>query len=203
MRRTLTAVFLAPLTALAWATAALAYTPETGDRIQGSADAPVTVVEYSSLTCTHCSAFANETFPKVKAAYIDTGKVRWVDRDFPLDKYAFRGAIMVRCAPEDRRTALAEVILKQLSTWARSGDPEKSLAQIGQLAGLGRDKITACWADTALQEAVANTRIQGEARFKIDGTPTFLFNDDAKRLTGEQSFEEFSKVVDELLAAKK
>lgn len=202
MRRLITALVIAPLAALAGASSAFAFDPAPGDRIQGSADAPVTIIEYSSLTCSHCAAFEAETFPKIKATYVDTGEVRWVNRDFPLDRYAFLGAVMVRCAPEERRDALSDLIFKRQANWIRAADPQKALAQMGQLAGMGRDEIDACWADKTLADAVAQTRLDGENKFKVDATPTFILNDGASRLSGEEPFDVFAKAIDALIAKK-
>jgi len=198
VRRLITASIIAPLAAFAWTSAALAFDPTPGDRVQGAADAPVTVIEYSSFTCSHCAAFQAETFPKIKAAYIDTGKVRWVNRDFPLDRLAFLGAIMVRCAPAERQDALADLIFKQQNNWVHAADQQKALAQMGRLAGMGGDKIDACWADKSAAEAVAQTRLAGENTFKVEATPTFILNDGASRLSGAESFDVFAKAFDAL-----
>jgi len=202
VRRHIIASTIAPLAVFAWVGAAQAYDPAPGDRVQGSPDAPVTVIEYSSLTCSHCAAFQAETFPKIKADYVDTGKVRWVNRDFPLDRLAFLGAIMVRCAPVERRDALADLIFKQQAVWIRAADQQKALAQMGRLAGMGSDKIDACWADKTQADAVAQTRLEGESKFKVDATPTFILNDGAARLSGAESFDVFAKAIDGLTPKK-
>jgi protein-disulfide isomerase len=169
------------------------------DRFVGKADAPVTIYEYASLTCTHCAEFQRDTLPKLKAAYVDTGKVKIVYRDFPLDRYALKASLMTYCAPEDRYFALVDLIYKQLGVWAHGAEPEKGLAQLGKLAGLSQEKIDACWNDKALTDRILARRMEGEKKFGIEATPTFVFNDGAAKIQGADSFEAFAKVIDGLL----
>lgn len=168
----------------------------------GKEDAPVTLVEYSSLTCSHCAEFHQTTLPKLKEAYIDTGKVKMILRDFPLDRYALTGAVIARCAAPERYFSLIDVLFKQQATWTHASDPSKALVQYGKLAGLTQDRIDACLADTALADRILERQMQGQEKYKITGTPTFVLNDGAAVISGAGDFEEFAAAIDKLLPKK-
>lgn len=169
------------------------------DRFIGKADAPVTIYEYGSLTCVHCAEFQRDTLPQLKTAYIDTGKVKLVYRDFPLDRYALQASLMAYAVPEDRFAALVDLIYKQQPQWTHAADPSAALAQLGKLAGLTQDKIDAAWKDKALTDKILARQMDGQKRFKVDATPTFIFNDGAARIQGAEDFATFSKTIDGLL----
>ncbi|MGQ9367196.1 DsbA family protein [Azospirillum sp. A39] len=169
-----------------------------GERVLGRAEAPVTIVDYSSLTCPHCAAFHTETLPKIKEQYIDTGKAKLVFRDFPFDQWALRASMMARCAPPERYFPILDVLFKTQAQWSRAADPAKALMQIGKLAGLSEETITACWNDQQLADAILNMRMKGQNDDKVEATPTFVLNDGAARIEGSQSFERFAEEIDKL-----
>lgn len=169
------------------------------DRILGNPDAPVTLIEYSSLTCTHCAEFQRETLPTIKEKYIDTGKVKLIYRDFPLDRYALRASLMARCAADERFFPLVDVIFKQMPVWARAADPEKALAQLGKLAGLTQEKIDSCWADKELTDRLLAIRTDGEKRYSINATPTFVVNEGGQVIHGAEDYSEFVKAFDAVM----
>ena len=109
----------------------------------GAEDAPITVIEYASLTCPHCAAFHRETFPRLKSDYIDTGRVRYVFRDFPLDQLAFRAAILARCAGPKRYLSFVEVLLSQQESWSGHADPMLALKLLAG-PGLEADFLLSC-----------------------------------------------------------
>jgi protein-disulfide isomerase len=171
--------------------------PVLGDLALGKADAPVTVIEYASLTCPHCAHFAIETFDKVKAAYIDTGKVKWIYRDFPLDEMALRAAMMARCGGADRYYGFVDIIFKQQQSWATQKDPLQALAQLGRLGGIGDTEFKACMTNQQVENAVLQSSLNAKKEFDVDSTPSFIVN--GKKQSGALDFDAFSKVIDALL----
>jgi len=169
------------------------------ERALGDPAAPVTMIEYASLTCPHCAKFHNETFKPFKQRYIDTGKVRWVYRDFPLDGIALRAAVMARCAAEQRYFGLLLLLYRSQADWARAADPLAELAKIGVFAGIDQTTFDACMASDPIIDGVLALRQQGAAA-GVNSTPTFIIND--KVYTGEHSIEELAAILDPLLTAK-
>ena len=167
-----------------------------GDRILGKADAPITIVEYASLTCPHCARFHKETLPQIKAAYIDTGKAKLIYRDFPFDGLALRAAALARCAPQERYFAVIDTLFQQQDNWTRAKDPLASLSSIGKLAGMSQATIDACFQDAKLLDQIAQARMDGEKTFGVDSTPSFIIG--GKKISGAQPFEEFDKLLKSL-----
>jgi len=166
------------------------------ERAIGSPDAPVTVTEYFSLTCPHCASFHNETFPALKEKYIDTGKVRFVYRDFPLDRVALPAAMMARCVDEKRYPGVIAVLFKTQNSWATARDPIGELGKIAALAGLGKEAFESCLQSEELANGVLTSRQEGSAA-GVNSTPAFMVN--GKIYAGVHSIEEFSEVLDPLL----
>lgn len=163
------------------------------DRSMGSADAPVTMIEYASLTCPHCANFHNNTLPKLKQAYIDTGKVRLIYRDFPIDALAFKAAILTRCVEPERYFGLLEVLYGGQDSWARATDAMAALRRIGRLAGIGAEKFDACMADKKIGDGILGTRLRASQEHDVSTTPTFIIN--GRKVTGAQPYEEFDKIL--------
>jgi protein-disulfide isomerase len=177
-------------------------TPLITERALGKADAPVTVHEFVSLTCSHCAAFYTEALPELKKRYIDTGKVKFVLHDYPLDGIALKAASLARCMPEEQFFPFIEILYKSQMAWAGSANPEKTLIQYAKLGGLPEDKANACLNDTKLQDEIVAERTSGEQKYSITGTPSFIINDGAQRLQGAQPVAAFAEIFDKLLAAK-
>lgn len=173
-------------------------TKALADRVLGDPKAPVTILDYSSMTCPHCARFHTETLPQIKEKYIDTGKAKLVFRDFPFDQWALRAAMMARCAPQERYYPLLDVLFKSQSQWASAKDPAAALTQIGKLAGLSDATIKACWEDQKLADGVLNSRMEGQNAHKVESTPTFILNDGAAKIEGAQPFETFAAAIDKL-----
>jgi protein-disulfide isomerase len=168
------------------------------DLVLGKADAPVTVIEYASLTCPHCADFHVNVLPKIKAEYIDTGKLRMALRDFPLDRAAFAASIVARCAGSDRRLAMLDLFFTRQQAWAGSNDPIAAMAQLAGLAGMNEADVKACFEKQDTEKAVLDQRLLSEKVFAIDATPSFIIN--GTRHSGGMTFEEFKAVVDPLIA---
>jgi len=167
------------------------------DHVLGRADAPVTIVEYASLTCPHCANFHKEVLPKLKKSYIETGKVRLIYRDFPLDRLALAGSMLARCFERDRFFPFIGILFSDQSRWARSADPMKSLGQIARLGGLNPKKFEACFKDKATQTSVLEQRLLGAKSFKINSTPTLFVN--GRKFDGGLTFEQLKTVIAPLL----
>lgn len=174
-----------------------AFAVDLGDPAIGDPAAPVTIIEYSSLTCPHCAAFHAKILPELKQRYIDTGKVRLVLRDFPLDATALKAAIVAHCAGPERQPQFVEVFFAQQQNWARAADPVQALKQLAKLGGLGEAQIDACLADKELENAILQARLDGEQKYKINSTPSFII--DGKTVAGEQSVDAFAAMIDPLL----
>ena len=169
------------------------------DMALGPKDAAVTVTEYASMTCPHCAAFTEQVFPKIKEAFIDTGKIRFVFREFPLDIKAAAGSMLARCIAKDdsaKYFAVNELLFKTQDDWVLK-DTAASLTRIGKQAGLSQEAVDACLKDQALLDKIAADQKFANEVLKVNSTPTFFIN--GEKLTGEQSFEEFSKKITPLL----
>ena len=187
-----------PATGTVTAAPAPAAANPLSDRVLGNPNAPVTIVEYSSLTCPHCARFHVETLPKLKEQYIDTGKAKLIFRDFPFDQWALRASLMARCAPPERYYPLLDVLFKSQAQWSSAKDPAAALIQIGKLAGVSQQTTEACWADKALADGILNFRLDGQNKHRIESTPSFVLNDGAERVIGAQPFEAFAAAIDKL-----
>jgi protein-disulfide isomerase len=169
------------------------------DMALGPADASVTITEYASMTCPHCSAFNEAVFPKIKAAYIDSGKVRYVFREFPLDIKAAAGSMLARCIAKDdsgKYFAVIDLLFKQQSDWAGPKTTE-TLARIGKQAGLTQQAVETCLKDQTLLDKIAADQKYASEVLKVNSTPTFFVN--GEMIKGETSFEEFDKKIKSLL----
>lgn len=170
---------------------------QLGERSIGAADAPVTIVEYFSLTCPHCATFHNETYEDLKAKYVDTGQVRFVYHEFPLDGVALRASMMSRCVDPARYSGIIQVLFKTQNNWARAGDPVAELRKLARLAGLGDDAFESCLNSEELANGILQQRQEASAA-GVQSTPTFQI--EGRMYPGSRSIEEFSEILDPLLA---
>ncbi|MET0606856.1 MAG: DsbA family protein [Beijerinckiaceae bacterium] len=166
------------------------------DVVQGSPDAKVTIVEYASMTCSHCAAFHERTWPALKAKYIDTGKARFILREFPLDPLAAGGFMLARCAG-DRREAMVDLLFKQQRNWAMTEKPVDALAALVKQAGFTQESFEKCLTDQKLLDGVLAVKNQGEKEFKVDSTPTFFIN--GNKYPGNMSIEDFDRILSPLV----
>jgi protein-disulfide isomerase len=169
------------------------------DMALGPANAPVTITEFASMTCPHCSAFNETVFPKIKLEYIDTGKIRYVFREFPLDIKAAAGSMLARCIAKDdsgKYFAVIDMLFKQQMDWAMKNTTE-TLTRIGKQAGLSQQAVEDCLKDQALLDKIAADQKYAAEVLKVDSTPTFFVN--GEKIKGETSFEEFDKKIKLLL----
>ncbi len=169
------------------------------DMALGPADAKVTITEYASMTCPHCAAFNEQVFPKIKAEYIDTGKVRYIFREFPLDIKAAAGSMLSRCIANgdpNKYFAVTDLLFKSQSDWVMKNTTE-SLTRIGKQAGLSQQQVEDCLKDQALLDKIAADQKYASEVLKVDSTPTFFIN--GEKIKGEASIEEFEKKINPLL----
>jgi protein-disulfide isomerase len=169
--------------------------PRMSERSFGHADAAATVIEYFSLTCTHCAAFARQVMPDITTKLIDTGKVRIVYRDFPLDQVALTAAMVARALPPERYEPFISALFASQDRWAfaRGVNSTEELAKMAALAGLSRATFDATIADQGFRNAILAAQQQAETQYHIDSTPTFMAN--GKTHAGELSFDAFAQFV--------
>jgi protein-disulfide isomerase len=172
--------------------------PPLPDTWQGAQSAPVTIIEYASMTCTHCAAFHAETWPTLKSKYIDTGKVRFVLREFPLDPLATAGFMLGRCAGPDKRNAVLDLLFDQQKNWAFVDKPVEALAATVKQAGISQADFETCLKDQKLYDQVNAERDDASKKFGINATPTFFIN--GKKISGEMSVDDLDKALQPLLA---
>jgi protein-disulfide isomerase len=163
----------------------------------GAQDAPVTVVEYASMTCPHCATFHATTLPELKTKYIDTGKVRMIFREFPFDPRAEAAFMLARCS-KDNYFPMIDVLFRQQQGWAAVQNARDALLQIAKLAGFSQESFEACLTDQKLLEDVRSVRERGAKEFGVDSTPTFFIN--GNRYPGALSIAEMSAIIDPLLS---
>ncbi len=163
------------------------------DMVLGNPDAPVTLIEYSSLTCPHCAAFHRTTLPQITKEWIETGKAKLVYRDFPLDGIALGGAMLARCVPTERYFGFLETLFQTQQQWAYSKNPMAALQNLAGLAGLGQDKFQACLSDQKVMADIKAKQKAGADEYKIESTPTFVI--DGKLIVGNQPYEVFAEAL--------
>ena len=169
-----------------------------GDMAVGDPDAPVTVIEFFSLTCPSCERFHKQVYNRLKPEYVDAGRVRFVVRDFPLNAPAFEAAVLAHCAGRERYFTFIDVLFQTFDDWASSRDFNDKLGQIGELGGVSRDRFADCLADQGLENSIFQSIADGQAEYDVSGTPTLVVN--GEKYDGQMSFDALSKHIDRLLA---
>lgn len=188
----------------------MAWAQEAGEAVQvsaievtdfaiGAEDAPITFVEYASFTCPHCARFHDEVFGRLKADYIDTGKVRFVYREVYFDRYGLWAAMVARCGGEMRYFGITDMLFSTQQDWAGSDDPavvSENLRKIGRKAGMEDAAIDACMKDAAMAEALVAHFEEGMAEDDVQGTPTLIINGVKHQ---NMSYDELKLVLDAAL----
>lgn len=175
--------------------AALHAPPAEGEMAMGPETAKVTVVEYASASCPHCANFYKTTFPDLKKEYIDTGKIRFIFREFPHNQPALAAFMLARCAPKEKYFPLVDMFFTQQDTWLEA--PLEGLQKIAQLAGFTKESFDACLKNEAVAKGIIAVRDKAEKDFGVDSIPTFFIN--GELLKGETSIDVFRKTIDPLL----
>ena len=172
------------------------------DRVLGNPNAPVTIIEYASMTCPHCAHFASNVLPEVKKQLIDTGKAKLIFRDFPLDTFALRTSMMARCAAPEKFYSLLEVLFKNQDRWTKSEDPIAAVTQLGTLAGMDEALIKQCMESAELEAYILRGVQEAQTKYNLKSTPSFVLNDGKEVLTGGHKVEDFVNAVNKLTAGQ-
>ena len=187
---------LQPAAAQSVTAAELLVPPPLGDRTLGKDDAPVTIVEYASMTCPHCAHFHETTYPELKKRYIDTGKVRFIFREFPLDPLAAGASMLARCADKDKFYPMIETLFQQQRQWAVE-KPIPKLMALAKQAGISEQTFNACLSDQKMLDAMQAEQKRATDKFGVNSTPTLFIN--GKKQVGGVSIEDLAKVIDPLV----
>lgn len=190
------------LTPFAWAEDAapspadLADGGPNGDMMVGSDKAPVTVIEYASMTCPHCAHFSETTFPELQKRYIDTGKVRYTLRTFPLDQLAAAGFMIALCGGKDKYMPIVETLFAKQPLWIVK-EPIAPLKDIAKQFGFSEDQFNQCLANQKLLNGIQEVRDHAVEKLGVNSTPTFFIN--GKKLIGDLSIDQMAKEIDPYL----
>jgi len=166
-----------------------------GDKVLGSEDAPVTIVEYASMTCGHCAHFDEVTFPELKSRYIETGKVRYIFREYPLNQPAYAMSMLARCMPADKYFDGVEIMFEQLRSGALSGTFLPALTKLSKQIGFTQESFEECLTNQKLLDALEAEKTRATNEFGVKATPTFFIN--GEKHSGALSIEEMGKIIDE------
>ena len=163
----------------------------------GNKNAKIVVIEYASMTCIHCATFHKQVYPKIKKNYIDTNKIKFIFRDFPLDKQALFASVLAKCAPKDKYFNFVKLILTNQEKWISNDDTfMNKLRNIGKLAGLNENKINSCFKDEKMVDNIIRTRTIGEEKYNINSTPSLIINE---KKYSAMSYENFEKIIENLI----
>ena len=168
------------------------------DLILGNSNAPITIIEYASLTCPHCAHFADDVLPKLQKKWIDTGKAKLVLRDFPLDGEAVHASMIARCAPPDRFYAFVDTFFADQEKWVTAPDYQAALTRLAELGGMSKPEVDRCLADNKLENQILNSRLVASKDLDVNSTPTFFVN--GTKFTGDPTVEAFDKLLSGLAA---
>jgi len=164
-----------------------------GDIAIGAEDAPVTMIEYASMTCPHCAHFDAEILPELKKKYIDTGKVRLIFREFPLDRLAVAAAMLARCVDKEKFFPFVDVLFKNQLTWATE-HPLEPLKELSKQAGLSEDSFDKCLANQEVLDGIVWVQDRAQKEFEVHSTPTFFIN--GREVRGAVPVAEFEQIID-------
>ncbi len=165
------------------------------DRVLGDPDAPVTIIEYSSLTCPHCAAFHGQTLPQIKENWINPGRASFVMRHFPLDQIAARAAMVANCFEGDTFFAFLDSLFATQRAWATSEDPIAALGQAARIAGMDQATFESCVQDESELNSILEGMLVGRDEVGVESTPSFLINGDLVR--GNIGYERFNEALEE------
>ncbi|MCV0425966.1 MAG: thioredoxin domain-containing protein [Roseibium sp.] len=168
-----------------------------GDKVLGDENAPVTIVEYASMTCGHCANFHKSTWPALKKDYVETGKVRFIFREFPLDPVAAAAFMLARCAPADKYFEIVDIMFEQQRNWAFTDNPYQSLLDFSKQIGFTQESFEECLTNQGLLDAVNAVKDRGVGEFGVNSTPTFFIN--GEKVSGALSIDEMGKIIEKNL----
>lgn len=169
----------------------------------GKDTAPVTIIEYASFTCSHCSDFYIKVMSEIEKNYVETGKVRFIFRDFPTDAISLKASALSHCMPEAQYYPFVKLLFNNYSSWINSSKPVDTLINYAQMAGLEPEKARACVDDTKMMDALAERRTQADEKYGVNATPTLIINDGQEKVVGARTYNEYATIFDKHLAKKK
>ena len=166
----------------------------------GDIDAPITIIEYASMSCSHCADFHNDTLEDLKSEYIDTGKVKFVFRDFPFNYPALAGSMMLRCIPSEVKYDYMNALYKLQKSWVfrDQGKTRTELYKIMQSGGMQQDEFDSCLSDINLENDLLEGVMNAQREFNIRSTPTFIVN--GILYSGNKNIKEFRQIIDKILS---
>ncbi len=167
------------------------------DHVLGDPNAPITILDYSSLTCPHCAGFHIDVLPGLQKKYIDTGKVKLVYRDFPLDGTALRAATLAECVAPEKYYGFLTILFEGQQSWAGAQDPIAALSKLGKLSGLSEQAVADCFANEKLNDDVVSERLEGEQKYDVRSTPTFVI--DGRTYSGALTMEQLDSILQPLV----
>jgi len=167
-----------------------------GEESQGDPKAPVTLIEYAAVTCPHCAEFFLKQFPELKSKYIDTGKVHFIFREFPLNALDVAGFMLARCAGNDKFFPVVDTLFEKQRDWVVQ-KPLEPLLAIAKQAGFTKESFDACLTNQKIEDGVKWVRERAAAKFGVSGTPTFFIN--GKKYTGNPTAADIGKQIDSYL----
>lgn len=182
----------------------VAEAPIASDFVMGKKDAPIILIEYASLSCPHCAHFASSQLPDLEKKYIETGKVRYILRQFPINEPAFKGAMLVNCVGKensDKYYLFSKVLFDAQSKWAFDGNWQEALQTISAVGGVSKEQFNQCINDKALEEAVLKAKKEATDELKVPHTPYFFIAGEA--YNGDKTADAIGKFIDAKLATKK
>lgn len=168
------------------------------DRVLGDANAPVTIIEYSSLTCPHCATFHEDALPRIRETWIAEGTAKLVFRHFPLDSLALRAAAVANCIEGERHFSFLDILFKSQRRWTKASDPIQAIGQMARLAGLSKDKFETCVNDQAEMDRILARRQDGAQTYGVQSTPTLIIN--GQKVEGARSFKYLSRIIENAAA---
>ena len=170
------------------------------DFVIGDKNAPVTIIEYASLSCSHCASFHNDTLETLKKEYVDTGKVRFVFRDFPFNYPALLGSMVLKCIPNDVRYDYMNALFQLQKSWVNKENAKttQELYKIMQSGGMTKSEFDECISNTDLENEILQGLIAAQNEFKIQSTPSFIIN--GKLIEGNKSIKDFRQIIDKIIS---
>lgn len=167
------------------------------EMVLGNKDARVTVIEYASLGCPHCANFHSGTFVDVKRDYIDTGKIKFIFRDFPLGRPALAATMISRCAGSAKFFGMVDIFFRSQQQWSRAENPMEALTKIARFGGMSSEDVQACFQNQELLDHINTQAEKGAKEHEINATPSFVI--DGETISGGMPYEDFKKLLDKAL----
>lgn len=170
---------------------------QDGDFVIGNIDAPVTIIEYASMTCSHCANFYSNVYKKIKEKYIDNDKVKFVFRHFPLNPTSLRASMLIDCVEQDKKAKFKEVLFSTQGNWANKKNYLEIISNISKLGGMSSEEFDSCISDTTIEQRIVESKLNAVRVLEVRSTPTVFIN--GQKIKNPSNFENISKKIDSLL----